>query len=87
MLFSNFTSVSPVQPVKIQLPNDVTDLGIVTDLRLRQLLKADCPIETRFLPNVRVSSMLQPLNARSPMLVTLLGIIMLVIAVQPEKAY
>ena len=90
------TLVRQLQPENAEYPMLVTPLGIIVllhpfisvfeyvsikALQLSRLSYSGFPLSTTILV-----SPLQPLNAPSPMLVTLLGITMLVRPLQPENA-
>ena len=53
----------------------VTELGIVTEVRLKQLLKADCPIPVTVFGIVIEVRLEQPAKAHTPILFTEFGII------------
>ena len=72
--------VRPEQPEKQSI--DVTELGMVTEVKLVQLPKAPCLIDVTELGMVTEVKLEQPLKARLPIDVTELG---MVIEVKPVQ--
>ena len=63
MLLLMFSVSILSQPLKADVPTDVTELGMVTDVNPLQPLKADVPIVVTEFPIVMDVKPIQPLNA------------------------